>query len=99
MPGTTPTDAHPAGADDPADDAAVGAAETLIEDTWSDQAAQPPRTPEDVATEAAMREAEVAVVERRATDEQLRKVTEMAEVRSRADRRDVWNGRDPADRG
>ena len=73
-------------------DAAVDAAESLIEDTWSDQAAQPPRTAEDLATEAEMREAEVAVVERRATEEQRRKVEEMAAVRSRADRRDVWNG-------
>ena len=86
---TTPTGAHQP---DPSRDAA---ADAQVEDTWSDQAAQPPRTAEDLATEAAMREAEVAVAEHRATDEQMRLVEAMAAVRSRADRRDVWNGLAP----
>ncbi len=58
-----------------------------------------PSTPEEVAAEESMREAEVAVVEHRATDEQRRRVQAMARVDSRADRRSVWMGFDrPADR-
>ena len=68
--------------------------EPPIEDTWSEQAAQPPSTPEEVAAEAAMRDAEVAVVEHTATDEQRRRVAAMSKVRSRSDRRDVWSSFD-----
>jgi hypothetical protein len=53
-----------------------------------------PSTPEEVAAEELMREAEIAVVEHRATGEQRRRVQAMARVRSRADRRRVWMGSD-----
>jgi hypothetical protein len=49
-----------------------------------------PGSPEEVAAEAAMRDAEVAVAEHRATAEQGRRVHAMASVRSRADRRRIW---------
>jgi hypothetical protein len=49
-----------------------------------------PSTPAEFAAEAAMREAEVAVVERRATADQQRRVRAMAQVTSRQDRRRVW---------
>jgi Domain of unknown function (DUF4383) len=49
-----------------------------------------PSTREEVAAEAAMREAEVAVVERRATWDQRRRVEAMAKVTTRPDRRQVW---------
>lgn len=47
-------------------------------------------TPEERAVERAMREAELAVAEHRASPEQARRVTAMAQVRTRADRRRVW---------
>jgi hypothetical protein len=49
-----------------------------------------PATPEEVAAEAAMRAAEIAVVEHRATADQLRRVQAMAWVRTRDERRRVW---------
>ena len=49
-----------------------------------------PPTPAEVAAEQAMREAELAVVNHVATEEQQRRVAAMAEVRSRYDRRRVW---------
>jgi hypothetical protein len=49
-----------------------------------------PRTPEEIAAEAAMRQAEIAVVEHRATDEQRRRVQEMARVHTRDERRRIW---------
>jgi hypothetical protein len=49
-----------------------------------------PRTPEEVAAEAAMRQAEIAVAEHRATEEQRLRVLTMARVHTRADRRRVW---------
>jgi hypothetical protein len=49
-----------------------------------------PSTPQEFAAEAAMREAEVAVVERRATADQHRRVEAMRSVTSRQDRRRVW---------
>lgn len=49
-----------------------------------------PETPAEEAAERAMREAELAVVEHRATDDQLARVQAMAKVRSRAARRAVW---------
>ena len=48
-------------------------------------------TPEEFAAEAAMREAEVAVSEHRATEDQRRRVQAMAAVHTRADRRRVWS--------
>jgi hypothetical protein len=51
---------------------------------------QLPETPAQRAAERAMREAEVAVIEHRATADQQRRVEAMAQVRTRADRRDVW---------
>jgi hypothetical protein len=48
------------------------------------------RTPEERAAEAAMREAEVAVVQHVASNEQRRRVAAMAQVHSRGDRRRVW---------
>ena len=47
-------------------------------------------TPEEVAVDAAMREAEVAVVEHRATADQRRRVEAMARVTTRQGRRQVW---------
>jgi hypothetical protein len=47
-------------------------------------------TPEERAIERAMREAELAVAEHRASPEQARRVAAMARVRTRADRRRVW---------
>ena len=49
-----------------------------------------PSTPVEFAAEAAMREAEVAVVEHRATADQRRRVAAMSRVTSRQDRRQVW---------
>ena len=49
-----------------------------------------PNTPEERAAEAAMRAAEIAVVERRATADQSRRVEAMSGVTSRQDRRQVW---------
>ena len=49
-----------------------------------------PSTPEEFAAEAAMREAEIAVVERRATADQRRRVEAMSRVTTRQDRRRVW---------
>jgi hypothetical protein len=55
-----------------------------------DTSQQLPETPAERAAERAMRTAELAVVEHRATPDQLRRVEAMAQVRTRADRRDVW---------
>ncbi len=49
-----------------------------------------PHTPEEVAAEAAMREAEIAVVQHTATPEQYSRVQAMAQAHHRADRRRVW---------
>lgn len=49
-----------------------------------------PSTPEEFAAEAAMREAEIAVVQHYATDEQRRRVQAMSRVRTRDARRQVW---------
>lgn len=62
----------------PADEADVDEPEVL------------PSTREEVAAEAAMRKAEVAVVERRATWDQRRRVEAMAGVTTRQDRRETW---------
>ena len=47
-------------------------------------------TPAERAVERAMRDAELAVAEHRATPEQARRVAAMAQVRTRGDRRRVW---------
>jgi Domain of unknown function (DUF4383) len=47
-------------------------------------------TPEEVAAEAAMRRAEIAVVEHHATEDQRRRVQAMAAVHTRPERRRVW---------
>ncbi len=49
-----------------------------------------PSTPSEFAAERAMREAERAVVNHRATEEQLRRVAAMAREHTRGDRRRVW---------
>jgi hypothetical protein len=49
-----------------------------------------PTTQAERAAEAAMREAELAVVAHVATAEQRRRVAAMAQVRTRGDRRRVW---------
>ena len=49
-----------------------------------------PSTPEEFAAEAAMREAEIAVVQHCASDEQRRRVQAMAGVRTRDGRRRAW---------
>ena len=49
-----------------------------------------PSTPAEFAAERAMRDAELAVVNHVATDDQRRRVEAMARVRSRGDRRRVW---------
>jgi hypothetical protein len=49
-----------------------------------------PSTPEEVAAERAMRDAEFAVCQHTPTAEQRRRVEAMARVHSRADRRRVW---------
>jgi hypothetical protein len=57
-----------------------------------------PRTPEEVAAEEAMREAEIAVVQHTATPEQHRRVQAMAQAHHRTDRRRVWMELDAAAR-
>jgi hypothetical protein len=57
---------------------------------WLAEPPERPSTPEEFAAEAAMRAAEIAVSEHRATAEQRRRVQAMAEVHTRADRRRVW---------
>jgi hypothetical protein len=54
-----------------------------------------PSTPEEVAIEAAMRRAEIAVAQHTATDEQRRRVAAMAAARTRDERRHVWSSFDP----
>ena len=49
-----------------------------------------PSSPEEFAAERAMREAEIAVVNRVATADQRRRVAAMADERTRAGRRRVW---------
>ena len=65
-------------------------APTTDADEDDDEAEVYPSTPEEVAAEAAMREAEVAVVEHRATPDQRRRVEAMTAVTTRQDRRRIW---------
>lgn len=66
---------------------------------WVPEPPDQPSSPEEIAAEAAMREAEIAVVERRATEDQRRRVRAMAGLRTRDERRRCWMafdlGRDP----
>jgi Domain of unknown function (DUF4383) len=57
-----------------------------------------PWSREEFAAEQAMREAEIAVVQRTATADQQRRVEAMARVRGRAERRRVWISFDLPDR-
>jgi len=63
---------------------------------FADEPPELPSTPEEFAAEAAMREAEIAVVQHRATEDQQRRVRAMAAVHSRSDRRRVWMEQDAA---
>jgi hypothetical protein len=49
-----------------------------------------PSTPDEFAAEAEMREAEIAVAEHRATEDQRRRVAAMSEAHTRSERREVW---------
>ncbi len=53
-----------------------------------------PSTPEELAAEAAMRQAEIAVAEHRATEDQWRRVRAMSEAHTRDGRRRIWMGFD-----
>lgn len=53
-------------------------------------AAELPSTPAELAADRAIRAAEIAVVQHTATGEQRRRVTAMAQARTRAERRRVW---------
>jgi hypothetical protein len=55
-----------------------------------DESPDLPSTPAEVAAEAAMREAEIAVVQHYATPDQQRLVHAMSRVRTRDERRRVW---------
>jgi uncharacterized protein DUF4383 len=57
-----------------------------------------PSTPEEVAAEEAMREAEIAVVQHTATPDQYARVQAMAQAHHRIDRRRVWMELDAAAR-
>jgi hypothetical protein len=66
---------------------------TVAGDGAADLGPEPERyasTPAERAVERAMREAELAVMEHRATPDQAHRVAQMAQVRTRADRRRVW---------
>jgi hypothetical protein len=60
------------------------------DDDGTDVAPEQPTTPAEIAAERAMRDAEVAVVQRTATPDQRARVEAMARVHSRVDRRRVW---------
>jgi len=49
-----------------------------------------PSTPEEFRVEADMREAEIAVAEHRASEEQRRRVAAMAPAATRRERREAW---------
>ena len=57
---------------------------------WASEPPDQPSTPEEFAAEAAIRAAEIAVVEHRATPEQRRRVAAMAGLRTRDERRRAW---------
>jgi hypothetical protein len=57
---------------------------------FADEPPDLPSTPEEFAAEAAMRDAEIAVVQHRATEDQRRRVQAMAAVHTRDGRRRIW---------
>ena len=57
---------------------------------WAVEPPDQPATAEEFAAESAMREAEITVVEHRATEDQRRRVAAMARVHTRDERRRVW---------
>jgi hypothetical protein len=57
---------------------------------WLTEPPDLPRTAAEVAAEAAMRRAEIAVAEHRGTEDERRRVAAMARVHTRADRRGTW---------
>jgi hypothetical protein len=57
---------------------------------FADEPPELPSTPEEFAAEAAMREAEIAVVQHCATEDQQRRVRAMAAVHTRDGRRRAW---------
>jgi hypothetical protein len=61
-----------------------------------DEPSDLPSGPEEVAAEAAMREAEIAVVQHYATEDQRRRVRAMSAVRTRDGRRRIWMAFDEA---
>jgi hypothetical protein len=63
---------------------------------FADEPPDLPATPAEFAAEAAMREAEIAVVQHRATGDQRQRVQAMASVRTRDGRRRVWMDYDAA---
>ena len=69
-----------------------------MDDADLDLSSDLPSTPAEIAAERAMRDAEVAVVQHVATNEQRRRVAAMAQVHNRADRRRVWMSFDEAGR-
>ncbi len=71
---------------------------STADDADLDLSSDLPSTPAEIAAERAMRDAEVAVVQHVATNEQRRRVAAMAKVHSRADRRQVWMSFDEARR-
>lgn len=62
--------------------------------SWAEEPRDLPSTPAELAAESAMRAAEIAAVERRATEQQLRRVAAMAGMRTRDERRRAWMGFD-----
>jgi hypothetical protein len=63
---------------------------------FADERPDLPSTPEESAAESAMREAEIAVVQHCATEDQRRRVHAMAAVHTRDGRRRVWMAYDAA---
>jgi uncharacterized protein DUF4383 len=57
---------------------------------WAVERPDQPSTPEEFAAETAMRAAEIAVVEHRATPDQRLRVGAMSRVHTRDERRQVW---------
>jgi len=64
------------------------------DDAADDPAADYPSTPAEFAAEKAMRAAEIAVVQHTADADQQRRVSAMAQVRGRAERRRTWTSFD-----
>jgi hypothetical protein len=64
-----------------------------------DEPSDLPSTSEELAAEAAMREAEIAVVQHRATEDQRRRVQAMSHDHTRDGRRRIWMEFDAAARG